>query len=158
MELSPSGTKPMQLSPPRDNSQKRRRVTFAQPIEGFCTLAMLKYNFARRSLVGQNESGLYDVGFLGQPKTGLSRCRSGKRNALRRQQRTESQYISVQTNELGSAAQAGGSFGPPMSSSLAADRGAAGSLSDPDSEPPDAQIAIWPVARGYCSCPPATSG
>ncbi|KRZ61825.1 hypothetical protein T02_3783 [Trichinella nativa] len=38
------------------------------------------------------------------------------------------------------------------------DRGAAGGLSDPDSEPPDAQIAIWPVARGYCSCPPATSG
>ncbi|KRZ49638.1 hypothetical protein T02_10976 [Trichinella nativa] len=26
---------------------------------GFCTLEMLKYNFARRSLVGQNESGLY---------------------------------------------------------------------------------------------------
>ncbi|KRX67698.1 hypothetical protein T09_8375 [Trichinella sp. T9] len=45
---------------------------------GFCTLAMLKYNFARRSLVGQNESGLYDVGFLGQPNTGLSRCRSCK--------------------------------------------------------------------------------
>ncbi|KRZ70293.1 hypothetical protein T08_2643 [Trichinella sp. T8] len=33
MEWSLSGTKPMQLSPPRDHSQKRRRVTFAQPIE-----------------------------------------------------------------------------------------------------------------------------
>ncbi|KRY18277.1 hypothetical protein T12_11784 [Trichinella patagoniensis] len=50
---------------------------------------------------------------------------SNQRNALRRPQRTESQYITVQTNvaryiELGSAAEAGGSFRPPMSSSLAA--------------------------------------
>ncbi|KRX30956.1 hypothetical protein T06_11796 [Trichinella sp. T6] len=59
---------------------------------------MLKYNFARRSLVGQNESGLYNVGFLGQPNTGLSRSRNNQRNALRRPQRTESQYRTVQTN------------------------------------------------------------
>ncbi|KRY90819.1 hypothetical protein T4D_2568 [Trichinella pseudospiralis] len=50
---------------------------------------------------------------------------SNQRNALRRPQRTESQYITVQTNvaryiELGSAAQARGSFGPPMSGPLAA--------------------------------------
>ncbi|KRZ55919.1 hypothetical protein T02_11184, partial [Trichinella nativa] len=37
------------------------------------------------------------------------------------------------------------------------DRGAAGGLSDPDSEPPDAQIAIWPAVREYCLGPPATS-
>ncbi|KRX91510.1 hypothetical protein T12_16108 [Trichinella patagoniensis] len=36
---------------------------------------MLRYNFARRTLVGQTESGLYNAGFLGQPNAGLSGSR-----------------------------------------------------------------------------------
>ncbi|KRX77975.1 hypothetical protein T06_7975 [Trichinella sp. T6] len=118
---------------------------------GFCTLEMLKYNFARRSLVGQNESGLYNVGFLGQPNTGLSRSRgthsvdrSERRVNIERYKLTVQEIDSYSTAgssancddfteyfssrrslvaryiELGSAAQAGSSFGPPMSSPLTA--------------------------------------